>query len=146
MGVFGEWEFSCDRQATMDAYARAIHGSSEICVCNGCRNFVAARDNVYPRAFKELLESLGIDVWKDGEVYHNARLSSGLHDYGGWFHFVGTLAKTGDFPVVEQAPGFTAWMCRRSAPSLEVFGGQPLVQVEFHTERVPWVLDETPAM
>jgi hypothetical protein len=83
---------------------------------------------------------------KDGEVYHNGRLASGLHDYGGWFHFVGALAKTGDFPVVELAPGFTAWVCRSSAPSLEVFAGQPLVQVEFHTERVPWMLDETPAI
>jgi hypothetical protein len=43
VGFFGEWEFSCDRQATMDAYARAIHGRSEVCVCNGCRHFVAAR-------------------------------------------------------------------------------------------------------
>jgi hypothetical protein len=107
LSVFGEGEFSCDRQATMDAYARAIHGSSDVCVCNGCRNFVAARAQVYPRAFKELLDSLGIDSRMDGEVYHNARLASGLHDYGGWFHFVGALAKTGDFPIVELAPGFT---------------------------------------
>jgi hypothetical protein len=145
VGVFGEWEFTCDRQATMDAYAKAIHGGSDECECNGCRNFVAARAQVYPQAFKELLDRLGIDSRKDGEVYHNARLPSGLHDYGGWFHFVGALAKTGDFPVVELAPGFTAWMCKYSAPSLEVLAGQPLVQVEFHTERVPWMLDETPA-
>jgi hypothetical protein len=79
-------------------------------------------------------------------VYHNARLPSGLDDYGGWFHFVGTLAKTGDFPVVELAPGFTAWLCRRTAPALDVFVEQPLVQVEFHTERAPWMLDEAPAL
>jgi hypothetical protein len=146
VSIFGKWEFSCDRQATIDAYARATHGNSERCICSGCRNFAAARGQAFPIAFVELLESLGIDSRKDGEVYHNAQLPSGLHDYGGWFHFVGTLAKTGQFPEVELAPGFTAWMCEKSAPSLEVFAGLPLVQVEFHTERVPWVLNESPAM
>lgn len=72
VSVFGEWEFSCDRQATMDAYARAIHGRSDVCVCNGCRNFVAARGQAYPHAFKELLDSLGIDSRKDGEVITTA--------------------------------------------------------------------------
>jgi hypothetical protein len=100
MATFGMWEFTNDRTATIDAYARIERGGSDTCSCIGCRNFVAARDNVYPSEFIALLNSLGIDSRKDGEVYHNAQLSPGRHDYGGWFHFVGTLEKTGDFPFV----------------------------------------------
>jgi hypothetical protein len=145
MSVFGEWQFSCDHQATADAYARAARGDSERCSCNGCRNFVAARSQVFPKAFIEFIDSLGIDSRKDGEVYHNARLVTGLHDYGGWFHFVGKLHKTGDFPVVELAPGFTVWLCKSHAPPLDVFLGLPLVEVQFHVETVPWMLEEPPA-
>ena len=101
---------------------------------------------MFPPAFIGFLDSLGIDSSKDGEVYHNARLSSGLHDYGGWFHFVGDLSKTGDFPAIELAPGFTAWLSTASAPALDVFRGEGLVQVDFHIDRVPWVLNEAPAM
>jgi hypothetical protein len=88
---------------------------------------------------------VGIDSRKDGEVYHNARLAKGLHDYGGWFHFVGKLHKTGDFPVVVFASGFTAWLCKSHAPPLEVFLDFPLVEVLFHVETVPWILQEAPA-
>jgi hypothetical protein len=146
MAVFGEWEFSCDRQATVDAYAGATRGDSERCSCNGCRNFVAARSQVFPKAFIEFLDSLGIDSRKDGEVYHNAQLPSGLHDYGGWFHFVGTPNKTGDFPIIESVPGFSVWLCKSSAPPLKALAGLPLVEVQFHTEMVPWMLDEPPAI
>jgi hypothetical protein len=146
VGTFGEWEFSIDRQATLDAYARAPRGDSERCSCNGCRNFVAARDQAFPKAFVDLLQNWGIDIRKDGEVYHNAQLPSGLHDYGGWFHFVGTLTKTGDLPVVELVPGFSVWLNKPSAPALDVFEGLPLVEVQFHTELVPWVLNEPSAL
>jgi hypothetical protein len=78
-------------------------------------------------------------------VYHNAGLATGFHDYGGWFHFVGKLRRTGDFPAVELAPGFAAWLCRSHAPVLEVFSGRPLVEVQFHVETVPWMLKEPPA-
>lgn len=137
---FGEWQFTCDRQATLDAYAREEAGGADSCTCNGCRNFRLVRDRVYPKAFLEFLESFGIDPIKDGEVYHNGAVEPGAHSYGGWFHLVGTLDKTGDFPTVEMGPGFRVWLCRKSAPPLGSLKGIPLVQVEFLAERVPWVL------
>ena len=145
MASFGLWEYSCDRQATIEAYARIDRGGSETCTCNGCRNFSGARPHVFPSKFLALLNSVGIDSAKDGEVYHNGQLSPGVHDYGGWFHFVGTLDKTGDFPVMQPADGFSAWLCRRHAPALRGLDGLTLVQVEFHAERVPWVLPESAA-
>lgn len=142
MATFGDWEFACDRDATIAAYSRAELGGSGTCSCNGCRNFSAARSQVFPPAFLFLLESLGIDSRKDSEVYRMAQLAPGRHVYGGWFHFVGTLDRTGDFPVVALAEGFAAWMCRRGAPALASLKELPLVQVEFQAENVPWVLNE----
>lgn len=145
MATFGDWEYTCDRAATIEAYSRANEGGADACSCNACRNFVAARGSVFPPTFRSVLESLGIDPRKDGEVYHIRRIEPGCHDYAGWFHFIGTLDKDGDFAPIEFATGFVAWMCRASAPALSSLRGQPLVQVEFHSERVPWILAEAEA-
>jgi len=144
--TFGKWEFTVDREATAAAYARAEHGGSASCNCDGCRNFASVRDSVYPPAFLSFLESLGIDFRKDGEAYHNACLSPGRHDYGGWFHFVGTLETTGDFAAVAMSENFEAWLTSKSAPPLSSLQGLPLVEVAFHANAVPWVLNEPEAM
>jgi len=143
--TFGEWAYCNDRAATTEAYARADHGGADVCTCNGCRNFVKVRDGVFPAEFVSLLESLGIDPQKDGEVYHNGRLAPGSHDYGGWFHFVGSLDRTGDFAPVDFGGGFTAWLQKRSAPGLIALKDLSLVQLEFHATNVPWGLDEPEA-
>jgi len=98
--------------------------------------------SVYPPDFIAVLESLGVDPHKDGEVHHNGRVATNRHAYGGWFHFVGSLSKTGDFPVVKFAEGFVTWLCHASAPHLESLDGRSLVQIEFQADNVPWVLDE----
>lgn len=142
MAGFGQWRYSVDRDATILAYARAERGGTDTCTCANCRNFRVARARVFPAEFLALLDQLGIDPRKDGEVYHNARLAPGRHDYGGWYHFIGALEQTGDFPPVDLGGGFTAWMCRASAPRLASLEGVPVVQLEFHTDAVPWLLDE----
>jgi hypothetical protein len=142
LATFGEWEFICDREATVAAYALAVEGGSDTCTCIWCRNFRVVRDRVYPTAFVEFLGSLGIDPRKDGEIYHNGEIEPGKHHYGGWFHFVGSLKKTGDFPMVEMEPRFKVWLSGKSAPELTSLKGLSLVQVEIQAEAVPWVLDE----
>jgi len=142
MSTFGRWEYTCDQDATSKAYAQIERGGSDSCTCNGCRNFAAARDKVFTGEFLSLLASLGIDSRKDAEVYHNGKLAPGCHDYGGWFHFMGTLELTGDFPMVPMGNDFSACMLRRCAPTLPGLEGRPLVQVEFHASNVPWVLNE----
>jgi hypothetical protein len=88
------------------------------------------------------LNELGIDPRKDAEVYHSARLSPGKHLYGGWYHFVGTLEETGDFPTVDFGSDFSAWMRRASAPRLPSLKEVPVVQLEFSAKAVPWLLEE----
>lgn len=142
MPTFGDCAYSLDRDATVAAYRAVEHGGSKACCCNGCRNFLLARAKVFPASFLALLDQLGVDPLKDGEVYHNARISSGRHDYGGWFHFVGTLHRTGDLPPVYLDEGFSVWICCASAPRLSSLKDLPVVQLGFHAESVPWLLSE----
>jgi hypothetical protein len=109
MSSFGEWKYTADRDATMIAYGRAERGGADTCDCAGCRNFRVALARVFSDKFLTLLERLGIDPLKDAEVYHNAHLAPGRHDYGGWYHFIGSLDETGDFPPIGLGDGFTAW-------------------------------------
>lgn len=80
MSAFGKWSYSCDREATVEAYSQASAGGVETCGCIWCRNFLLVRDHTFPPAFAELLHSLGINPHRDGEVYHNGRLAPGVHD------------------------------------------------------------------
>jgi hypothetical protein len=142
MFSFGQWKYSADRDATINAYRREERGGVDTCDCANCRNFRIARNYVFPASFLGLLDQLGIDPFKDAEVYHNARLSAGRHDYCGWYHFVGSLDETEELPVVQLGDGFTAWMCHTSGPTLASLGNALTVQLEFHAEQVPWLLNE----
>jgi hypothetical protein len=145
MESFGDSRFECDRDATLAAYSRVIAESAARCACNGCRNFVLAGTTAFPNQFLRLLDSLGVDPLKDGEVYHNARLAPGKHHYGGWFHFVGALEVRGDFAPVAFGTDFSAYLCRKQAPCLAELEGQSLVELHFTASAVPWHLDEPEA-
>jgi len=142
MSDFDEWKYRADRDATILAYGRIERGGADTCDCAGCRNFRAARDDCFPPEFIALLAQLGIDPRKDAEVYHNARIAPGCHDYGGWYHFIGTIDDIGESPSVQLGPGFSVWMRPASAPRLRSLEGKQVVQLEFHAEAVPWRLDE----
>ena len=142
MTEFGQCQYTCDRAATAEAYRRAAAGGSRTCDCAGCRNFIAAGLQIFPAAFLEFLESLGIDPVKDGEVFHIARHSPGQHIYGGWYHFVGVLELSGDCAPVEFGEGFSCFLCRAGSPRLETLEGPTVVELKFSAERVPWVLAE----
>ena len=123
MSSLGGKRYTCDRAATENAYSRADIGGVESCSCEGCRNFVLVRDEVFPPSFLALLESLGIDPRKDGETYHIARDRPGRHYYGGWFHFVGDLQTPGDSRSVELEENFIVSLCEALAPCLETLKG-----------------------
>ena len=78
------WRIEYDRTATVAAHARSARFGPEECGCDPCRNWAASRDLILPEDFRRLLERLGIPPDREEEVYHNARLSSGLHSYGLW--------------------------------------------------------------
>ena len=130
MAALGQWEFTNDRAATERAHAQTS------------RNYAAARERLLPDAFVSFLRSVGVDPTKEGEAYHLVQVAPGKHHYGGWYHFVGGLQKTGDFPKIEAAPGFKFFLCRVHAPHLDALNGFNLVEVGFEAETVPWVINE----
>jgi hypothetical protein len=101
MASFGQWNYTADRAATILAYGRTERGGADTCNCVHCRNFGVSRAVAFPAEVLALLDKLGVDPRNDAEVYHNARLAPGRHHYGGWYHFVGALDRTGDFPPVD---------------------------------------------
>ena len=84
-----------DRERTEKAYAGIKGGDAERCGCSYCRNFAAQRSAAYPENFRRLLNQLGIDVDKEGEVYECGS-SGSLWLYGGWFYLTGELIQPGE--------------------------------------------------
>jgi hypothetical protein len=133
------WRIEYDRGATVAAYASTQTNGPEACGCDPCRNWATTRDGFFPRGFRELLDRLGVPFDGECEVYHNCRLKSGLHSYGGWYHFVGRVlsGEREGSPHVVFGP-FSVFF--HSSPALlpEAFAGQPVVQLEIVAE-VPWL-------
>ena len=97
---------------------------------------------------------LGIDYQKAAEVYQTHRDDSGLHHYGGWFHFVGEIKSGADAwqQVGKDLNSFSGHLERftdsfsigftsRLALVRKPFQGKPLVQLEFAVQ-VPWVISD----
>jgi len=142
--VFGKWRLECDPEATRQAHLHISVGSPEACGCRECQNFAVARSLVYPAVVLSLFTQLAIDSQHEAEIYHMGRLGSGRHLYGGWFHFVGTIASEGDTigPFdMEQEDDLPFRLFFTNKPNLleESFVGKPVVQLEF-VAHVPWLL------
>ena len=137
------WRVEFDRSVTVAAYERATIDGPVECGCDPCRNWALTREQIIPAALGSLLARLGVPMNREREVYHNARLESGLHLYGGWYHFVGRVL----FGEQECSPflsfeRFSVYF--HSKPSLlpEAFAGLEVVELQFDAE-VPW-LSEVP--
>jgi hypothetical protein len=150
----GDQVFLHDREATLAAYALLERGYADICGCEGCRNFAAQRATVYPPDFLALLDRLGIDPLKEGEAVHYGGVPPGLHAYGGWFYFIGSLltpgerlveVKGGSFwvPAAHKTEerGFFYYVGTLTPQPPPSFLGKPVLALEFET-RLPWVLAE----
>lgn len=88
---FGRWTLRLDVESTRRAYRSIEVGSPESCGCDPCLNFAANRQRNFPTAIVKFLVAAGVPIDREAEIFHNAQLSSGLHFYGGWFHFVGEI-------------------------------------------------------
>jgi len=151
---FDRWQLACDPQATRAAYALTEIDTSIDSDWDSGRNWAKARDQglVYPEEVIALFAQLGIDYQREAELYRLARLDSGLHEYGGWFHFVGSI-RSGRDALIPVSP--TAWHYDLKQISTTFalgftarvdlvkpsFKGHPLVQLEFDA-KIPWLLGE----
>jgi len=127
-----------DREATIAAYSQVPHGDADRCSCSGCRNFALLRGKIYPDAFRELLDKLGIDPKKEGEAVHYGPKGNG-HLYGGWFYFVGEVMEAGEASS-KAGDGFQYWT-GTSFPRPQAAFGKTVAALEFMAQ-LPWVLEE----
>jgi hypothetical protein len=116
----GRWKIASDAESPRKAYAATLMGGPEECGCRPCLNFAAQRDETYPPDVMQLFEQLGIAPNRETEIYHMARLESGKHLYGGWFHFVGSIISSAD---AAQKIGENIWQPNLEARSEFFFSG-----------------------
>lgn len=147
--AFEDWEIWVDKTLTQYTYRQVSMGGADSCKCEGCKNFVNYRLNVYPYKVRKLFGDLGIDINKECEVWHCCKENSGKHIYSGWFHFKGNfVGKNCIVPTSEHTSwidltvlteDFKIGFCYGS--SLTFFEDtQNLVQVEFEA-KIPWTID-----
>jgi hypothetical protein len=138
----GDQVIRYDREQTRKVYSALRGGGAERCGCCHCLNFAAQRTTAYPEKFRLLLNQLGIDPDKEGEVYECGP-DGPLRVYGGWFYFVGELIEAGE-RMTDAAPGFQYFFTdAKHLPRPEVDFGKNVLAVEFRT-RLPWVISEQP--
>ena len=141
--TFGPWVFRVDVTDTRHCYERlksARSGGERGCDCDPCRNFAVVEDDAYPDAANRLFDDLGIDRKKPFELSHYSRMPSGLHLYGGWHYFCGSVESgptSLDAPH-RVSPTFQIAVKAVDAPR-EPFPKADCIQLDFYTE-VPWKL------
>ena len=131
-----------DREQTRNAYSAMKGGDAERCGCSYCLNFAAQRTTAYLGDFRLLLNQLGIDPEKEGEVYECGP-EGPLRVYGGWFYFVGELIQAGE-RMTDTTSGFQYFFTdAKRLPRPVVDFGKNILAVEFIT-KLPWVISEQP--
>jgi hypothetical protein len=129
-----------DREQTLEAYKRIDQSWADECKCVLCRNFIAQRETAFPASFLVLLNRLGIDSSKEGEVFGCYPMPSGNRRYDGWFFFSGTLLEVGERRVSRDGVDyFVIGPGRMPSPHpRDAFGANPLA-LDFTLE-IPWIL------
>ena len=138
----GDQTVRYDREQTRRAYSAIKSGDAERCGCSCCRNFAAQRSTVYPETFRTVLDQLGIDPEKEGEVYECGP-EGVLRVYGGWFYFAGELIEPGE-RMTDAGSGFQYYFVdAKRLPTPKADFSQNVAAVEFSV-RLPWVISEQP--
>lgn len=154
----GRWLVRPDVPRTREAHSKLARSGAAECSCAGCRNFEAVRPRLLEGPLGRILDQLGISPPWEVEVCEGGRSPSGLHHYGGWFHFVGAVESGGDAwrpvgrgPLVLNVADFEPLSETLSvgfhtdvALVRESFKGLPLVQLEIAAE-LPWVISVEPS-
>jgi hypothetical protein len=128
-----------DRESTLAIYRSIENGDADVCGCVCCQNFAAQRNSAYPASFRTVLDQLGIDPVKEGEVYAFGPKADGTFDYGGWLYFGGEMVEAGERNVSAFDTEHFEFFFTAHCPAAPAFPGRPLRAVEF-TTTLNWVL------
>lgn len=146
--VIAEWSLLVDPEATRARYRTSASLPSS-CKCRYCRNFVAARERVYPHELKSVLEQLGVDPTREAETQEVAEVGPGWHHYIGHFPFVGGVLEGVDpWKPIPMGDSAAVWFNDARVPMTpsmrDSFADQPILLVRFAVT-VPWVLSSPPS-
>ena len=147
------WLVRVDAQRTAEAHAALSSGGATECRCDGCKNFEAVRPQLLRGPLGDVLRQLGVRPPFEVEAFEQGRAASGLHHYGGWFHFVGEIVSgrpawkstdgSSNFSIADFEPlseSVSIGLRGDAALVRAPFQGLSLVQLDFHAE-LPWVID-----
>lgn len=139
----GDQTIRYDREATEAIYTTLKHGFAEECGCVSCQDFVRLRSLFYPASFRVLLDELGADPNKEGEVYRYGPLEDGGYLYEGWFHIVGEMVTAGErnYNTID-SPQLEFYFNAKCADA-PAFRGGPALALEF-TTRIQAPLPNSP--
>ena len=144
---FHGWRFTIESDRTRQAYAGSEARGAEECSCAYCRNLVAQRSREYPRELLQFLKSVGVDPFKEAEVYELGQLGDGYILNAGWWHFIGAVEIEGEPVSLKSEPDGRArewnvlFLEQKADLKLKTLPTAPLIQVEFSV-KLPWVLNE----
>ena len=148
---YRDWVFETDQQGTKDAYGAVQLSGAEACGCNNCKNFIAARQEIYPQEVLDLFGQLGVDYQKEADASEMMVDENGCHHYYGIFHFKGRILKGKDCAVAQPSGGHTIELDEitpnfsigfTSGKSLALLEDKDeLGQIEFSVS-IPWGIDK----
>ncbi|HVJ27655.1 MAG TPA: hypothetical protein VM493_08925 [Vicinamibacterales bacterium] len=141
MTVFGPYTLDHDTPTTRKAYADIPAGDSQTCTCAMCRNWLTIRDRVLPAEFRDLLDRLGIDYTKEGEIIQSSRRRGDRHLVTVRYHAIGVMLSepTSETVIIDDMEIMIDWS-DGSDSFFEPLRSYPLVSVTF-TGYVPCVLE-----
>ena len=134
-------------------YYDTAHYVSELCSCDGCRNFEKVIDSLSPKVIS-FFSQLGIDMKKIREVYVNCANADNSIFYGGFYHVCGKLVE-GESAWVSVSSIEKHWeeektfsitddfkvSFQEECYMLETNFPLPSIQLEISAD-IPWVLAE----
>ncbi len=146
------WDVEVDLAETRKAYAVSEIGTQ--CDCYNCQNFERLGKDVFPQAYHQILENLGIDYRKPASLTQYTRLDTGLHLYSGFYHFIGRIV-SGDDSHLPSDQTYGVWTNKtepitedsrigfsdRADLAQDSLEGHPLVQLDIEL-KLPWVIEE----
>lgn len=133
--IIGRWRLRIDREATERYYQGIGQGFAELCGCDYCRNFIAAREQLYPLEVRQWLVELGIHYCREAEAYHIGELKPGLNRYAGWFYAVGEIEQEGpELSHYDLESGSAPFQFYFSNQSAKIAAASPTLQLDFEAD------------
>lgn len=142
---FQDWKLNVDFFNTQKLYTEIDSSAAELCNCTDCENFIDNRNNLYPTEVRTLLNELGVDYRKEGDIWKMTQ-ENNLHRYSGCFYFVGNFKGKNCIQPLNNyssetilktvTDNFSIGFCNCSYASISSKSNHNVIQIEFEENPV----------